>query len=198
MSPSASPQPQRVAAVILTGGTGTRLGGVDKAAIEIGGITLLERAITATGSAQEVVVVGAQVPTSRQVTWTREDPAGGGPAAGLLTGLDAFSTAPDLVCVLAVDMPRVTRPTVARLVGAMAADPSADAAVLVDAEGIRQTLAGVYRHSALLAARPESREQEHGLSIRRLVAPLRIIGVAAVGDEAHDVDTWADLRALDE
>ena len=181
---------------MLTGGTGVRLGGVDKASIELGGITLLERAITATVSAEEVVVVGEQVLTSRPVTWTREDPAGGGPAAGLLAGLDVFYVRPDLVCVLAVDMPRVTPSTVARLVDALADDPSVEAAVLVDVDGEPQMLAGVYRYGALLAARPANREHEHGLSIRKLIASLRIVGVAAVGDETHDVDTWKDLRDL--
>lgn len=160
-----------------------RLGGVDKASIEIGGVTLLERAITATVAAEEVVVVGEQVLTSRPVTWTRESPAGGGPAAGLLAGLDAFLEQPDVVCVLAVDMPRVTPSTVARL---------------VDEDVRRQTLAGVYRYPSLMSARPSNREHEHGMSIRELVAPLRLVDVAPVGDEAQDVDTWDDLRALDE
>ncbi len=198
MTRSVPPEPLRLASVVLTGGTGARLGGVDKASIEVGGVTLLERALTATVSAEEVVVVGEQVLTSRRVTWTREDPAGGGPAAGLLAGLDAFYVRPDLVCVLAVDMPRVTPSTVARLVDAVVSDPGADAAVLVDAAGERQMLAGVYRYDALMSARPTDREREHGLSIRGLIVPLRIVGVAAVGDEARDVDTWEDLRILDE
>lgn len=179
-----------------------RLGGVDKASIEIGGVTMLERAITATVAAEEVVVVGEQVLTSRPVTWTRESPAGGGPAAGLLAGLDAFLVQPDVVCVLAVDMPRVTPSTVARLVAAVSSDHDAamliDGAVLVDEDGRRQTLAGVYRYPSLMSTRPSNREHEHGMSIRELVAPLRLVDVAPVGDEAQDVDTWEDLRALDE
>jgi molybdopterin-guanine dinucleotide biosynthesis protein A len=186
----------RLAAVVLTGGTGTRLGGVDKASLEIDGLTLLERALAATVAAEEVVVVGDRVPTSRPVIWTRETPVGGGPAAGLLAGLDALAVRPDLVCVLAVDMPRVVPSTVARLMEALADDPAADAAVLVDEEGVRQTLAGVYRYDAFVSARPGERAQERGLPIRRLIASLRIIGVAAVGDEARDVDTWEDLRHL--
>ena len=83
-------EPLRLGAVVLAGGTGARMGGVDKASVEIDGVTLLERSLAATMSALEVVVVGEQVPTSRPVTWTREDPAGGGPAAGLLAGLDRF------------------------------------------------------------------------------------------------------------
>ncbi|MGZ6804791.1 MAG: molybdenum cofactor guanylyltransferase, partial [Nocardioidaceae bacterium] len=102
----------------------------------------------------------------------------------------------DLVCVLAVDTPRVEVGTVARLVEAVAADSTADGAVLVDADGRRQTLTGVYRAEALRAARPVDREQEHGLPVRRLVGLLRLVDVPAVGDEARDVDTWEDLRDL--
>lgn len=190
-----SPGP-RVAAVILTGGTGVRLGGADKASIEIGGRTLLEHALAGTAAADEVVVVGSEVPTSRPVTWTREDPAGGGPAAGLLAGLDALAVRPQLVCVLAVDMPRFTAVTLARLVAKLASAPEADAACLADETGHKQWLAGVYRYDVLAGAAPESREDRHGLAIRRLVLPLQVVAVPAVEDEARDVDTWEDLRDL--
>ncbi len=189
-------EPLRLGAVVLAGGTGARMGGVDKASVEIDGVTLLERSLAATMSALEVVVVGDQVPTSRPVTWTREDPAGGGPAAGLLAGLDRFLRTPDLVVVLAVDMPRLNAGTVARLTWAVEADPAVDGAVLVDGTGRRQTLAAVYRQQALTAARPANREQEHGLPVRRLVGDLRLVEVPAVGDEARDVDTWESLRDL--
>ena len=189
-------EPLRLGAVVLAGGTGVRMGGVDKASIEVGGVTLLERALQATLTAREVVVVGTEVPTRRPVTWTREDPAGGGPAAGLLAGIDRFLRPPDLVCVLAVDMPRVDAGTVARLTWAVEGDPDVDGAVLVDAEGRRQTLAAVYRLSALAAARPADPEKEHGLPVRRLVGLLRLAEVPAVGAETRDVDTWEDLRDL--
>ena len=161
----------RLGAVVLTGGTAARMGGVDKASIEIDGVTLLERSLAATVAALEVVVVGEEVPTSRPVTWTREDPPGGGPAAGILAGLDRLHLAPDLVVVLAVDMPRLNAGTVARLTWAVEADRALDGAVLVDQAGRRQTLAAVYRRTAL-------------------------VDVPAVGDEARDVDTWEALRDL--
>ena len=183
---------------MLAGGTGARMGGADKASIEIDGVTLLERSLAATISAVEVVVVGAQVPTSRPVTWTAEDPPRGGPAAGLLAGLDRFLVTPDLVVVLAVDMPKVNAGTVARLTWAVEADPATDGAVLADGDGRRQPLAAVYRHSALSSARPPSLEQQHGLPMRLLVDPLRLAEVPVVGDEARDVDTWAELRDLRE
>lgn len=190
--------PLRLGAVILAGGTAARMDGIDKASIEIGGVTLLERALAATLQAPEVVVVGEQVPTSRPVTWTREDPPLGGPAAAILAGLDRFLVTPDLVCVLAVDMPKVNAGTMARLTWAVEGDADVDGAVLVDGDGKRQTLAAVYRTSALHSARPADREQEHGLPVRRLVGLLRLAEVPVVGDEARDIDSWKDLRALDQ
>ncbi|HET6560483.1 MAG TPA: NTP transferase domain-containing protein [Marmoricola sp.] len=185
-----------IGAVVLTGGTAARMDGADKAALELAGVTLLERALAATCNAVEVVVVGKPVPTSRPVTWTREDPRGGGPAAGLLAGLDRFRRPPDLIQVLAVDMPRVTPGTFARLADAVG--PDGDGALLVDAAGRRQLLCGVYRCTALDRARPVARKDEHGLPVRRLLRPLHLVEVPAVGDEAQDVDTWADLVRLRE
>lgn len=187
---------ERLGAVVLTGGTGSRMGGVDKASIELDGVTLLERALAATMTAVEVVVVGDQVPTTRPVTWTREDPRGGGPAAGLLAGLDRFLRTPDLVAVLAVDMPLVGPGTFSRLVAAVG--PAYDGALLVDATGRRQPLCGVYRHSALMRARPERHEAEHGLPVHRLLSALTLAEVEAVAHEADDVDTWTDLETLRE
>lgn len=187
-----------MAAVILTGGTGVRLGGADKASLELAGRTLLEHALAATSVADRTVVVGGEVPTSRPVRWTREDPPSGGPAAGLLAGLDALEGAAALVCVLAVDMPRFSAATLDRLVAALeSAGGSADGACLADAGGRLQWLGGVYRYDALVAARPADRAEEHGLSTRRLMSRLRIVGVPAVEEEAHDVDTWEDLRQLE-
>jgi molybdopterin-guanine dinucleotide biosynthesis protein A len=161
-------------------------------------VTLLERALAATLSATEVIVVGQQVPTSRPVTWTVEDPEGGGPAAGLLAGLDRFLVPPDLVAVVAVDMPKVNAGTVARLTWAVEADPDSDGAVLLDRTQHRQPLAAVYRRTALAAARPAELEEQHGLPMRRLIGEMRLAEVPAVGDEARDVDTWEDLRTLAE
>jgi molybdopterin-guanine dinucleotide biosynthesis protein A len=178
-------------AVVLTGGSAVRFQGVDKASIELGGATLLEHVLEALAAVPDVVVVGAEVVTSRPATFLREDPPGGGPAAGLLAGLAGFPRAPAAVVVLAVDMPLVTADTVRRLVDAA----GEDGALLVDADGRRQYLCAVYRTEALLAAAPPL-EAQHGLAVRRLVAGLRLAEVPAVAGEAADVDTWEDLLAL--
>ena len=179
--------------IVLTGGSAVRFQGADKASMELGGTTLLEHALGALAEVPEVVVVGDEVITSRPVGFIREDPPGGGPAAGLLAGLDGFPRPPRLVMVLAVDMPLVTTATVRRLM--LSADE--DGALLLDEDGRRQYLCALYRTAALLEAAPRP-EERPGLSVRRLVSDLRLAEVAAVGQEADDVDTWDDLTRLRE
>lgn len=192
MTPATHPShgAARTAAVVLAGGTAVRMDGADKAAVELDGRTLLEHALDALVDADEVVAVMPEsVPTSRPVTVTQEDPPHGGPAAGLLTGLDALSRPAAYVVVLAVDMPWVTTMTVRRL---RRAAEGHDGAFLVDATGRRQ-LAGVVDVGRLLAADPGP-EGRHGLPLHRLLEGLDLVEVAAEDREGRDVDTWADLR----
>ena len=186
--------PGRVGAVVLAGGTAARMGGVDKAGIELEGITLLERALAATMTAFEVVVVGDQVPTTRPVTWTIEDPRGGGPAAGLLTAVGGFLRPPELVQVLAVDMPGVGPGTFSRISEALT--DAHDGALLVDDDGRRQPLCALYRRRALVEAAPSDAGDWHGLPVHRLLEPLHLAEVPARGGESRDVDTWEALRDL--
>lgn len=176
-------------AVILAGGTAVRLDGADKAGIEYAGRTLLEHALATVSAARETVVVGDVVPTSRPVTFVREEPAYGGPAAALLAGRDALPRPAGHLAVLAVDMPLVGAGTLDRL---LAAATGRDGAFLVDARGRRQ-LAGVVGVPALDRVRPDD---VHGLPLHRLLAPLDLALVGAHGAEASDVDTWEDLRDL--
>jgi molybdopterin-guanine dinucleotide biosynthesis protein A len=179
--------------IVLTGGTAVRFQGADKASMEVAGVTLLEHALGALAEVPEVVVVGDEVITSRPVSFVREDPPGGGPAAGVLAGLTGFPRMPRLVVVLAVDMPLVTTATVRRLMLSC----GEDGALLVDEDGRGQYLAAVYRTHALLEAAPAVGEQT-GLSMRRLVSGLRLTEVPALVGEALDVDTWDDLTELRE
>jgi molybdopterin-guanine dinucleotide biosynthesis protein A len=177
--------------IVLTGGGAQRLEGADKASIELAGATLLEHALGALAEVPDVVVVGEQLVTSRPVTFLREDPPGGGPAAGLLAGLSGFARTPRLVVVLAVDLPLVTTATVRRLM--LSADE--DGALLVDDGGRRQYLCAVYRSEALLASAPPP-DGHHGLPVKRLVGGLRLAEVPALAWETRDVDTWEDLTEL--
>ena len=178
-------------AVVLAGGTAARLDGADKPSVELHGRTLLTWALDAVLDAAEVVVVGDPVPTHRPVTFTRESPRYGGPVAALLTGRDALLDPRGTLAVLACDMPHLTPTTFDRL---RAATQGRDGAALVGPDGRRQ-LALVLDVARLDAVRP-GHEEQHGMSMRRLLAPLDLAEVAATGEEHRDVDTWADLRDL--
>lgn len=181
------------AAVILAGGQGARMGGVEKSSIELDGRSLLEHALDAVIDASEVVVVGDQVPTDRPVTFVREDPRYGGPVAALLTGRDLLLRRFPRIVVLAVDMPRLTSATFRRLADAAVGH---DGAVLVDPEGRRQ-LTMLLELARLDAVAPPL-EERHGAALRALLAPLDLAEVPAVGAEWRDIDTWTDLRDLAE
>lgn len=184
------------AAVVLAGGTGRRLGGVDKAAVRVAGRTLLQSALAATAGIADVVVVGPPGAAEPPVRTVREEPARGGPAAGVLAGLRALHGA-STALVLAVDMPRVTPATVARLAAALHdAGPGTDGALLHDVR--RQPLCGVYQVAALLDAAPNDPADHHGLPVHVLLEGLRLVEVAALPGESRDVDTWADAADVEQ
>ncbi|MEI2819832.1 MAG: NTP transferase domain-containing protein [Marmoricola sp.] len=99
----------------------------------------------------------------------------------------AFDTTPEQVVVLAVDMPRVSPATIRRLM----LDGGRDGSVLVDQDGRKQYLCGVYAVARLLKS-----AEDQPRSMKALLKPLKLAKVAAIGDEAKDVDSWQDLSAL--
>jgi molybdopterin-guanine dinucleotide biosynthesis protein A len=182
------------AGIVLAGGAARRLSGMDKPMLQVGGRSLLARAIGALRGADPVVdpviVVGPERPGLPGVGWAREDPPGGGPAAALAAGLAALPPGNAIVVVLAGDLIGIRPSTVDKLVGALAVDGGADGAVLVDADGRWQWLIGAWRSGPLRAALPSS---PGGASIRRSLAPLSIVTVPESPGESADVDTPADL-----
>jgi molybdopterin-guanine dinucleotide biosynthesis protein A len=182
--------------VVLTGGEGRRLGGVLKPAITVGGRQLLDIALDALAGASNIVGVGAPLPTSRAVTWIREEPAGGGPVAGLAAALPLLQS--PYVVVLAADLPFIT----AAAVDQLAATSSGTVATLaVDDEGRDQPLIGCYDTAALRVAMPDDprnasmRSVLHALSATGHVKRLTLGGEPPV---AWDCDTAEDLTRAQE
>lgn len=181
--------------IVLAGGRGERLGGQDKALVEVGGRPLLARVLDATAAARTVVVVGAPRPGIDGVHWTCEEPSGGGPTAGIVAGLRALcGGAAPWVLVLAVDQPGAAA-VVPQVLG-VAAEAPAETDVLcpLDADGHKQWLLAAYRREALVRA-CATVGTGHGVSVRRLVAGLRVVDVPGAAADVGDVDTWADHRA---
>ena len=177
---------------------------VDKAVLRIGEARLLDRAVSAAAAAETIVVVGPRRPIevfADRVVWTRERPAGSGPAAGIVHALALVVQS--RVVVLAVDAP-FTASAVPRLVDALAGEPqvaldgegdteSAEAAMLVDASGRRQPLIACYATQAL--RRRAAGEVWTDRSVRALVDGLRVTEVTALGAESLDCDTPEDVEA---
>ncbi|MGM7645906.1 NTP transferase domain-containing protein [Nocardia sp. JW2] len=140
-------------AIVLAGGRASRMGGVDKPGIVIGGRSMLEAALGAVSDCGEVVVVGPPRPElDARIKQVREVPPGSGPVSAIGTGLAALGpeSAPWIV-VLAADMPFLTRDTVRELL-LRAAESTAEAVFAIDASGRPQYLVGVWRRTALTAA----------------------------------------------
>jgi molybdopterin-guanine dinucleotide biosynthesis protein A len=175
-------------AIVLAGGRARRFGGVDKVLIEVGGKTLLERALAAARRARSTVVVGPERPGFENASWLLEDPPRSGPVHALLAGLGAGS-APH-VAVLAADLPFVSVAVVERLVASVG---DADGAVAVDGSGRDQYLLAVYRRAALRSAL-EKLPSSVGAPLHRAVASLELVRIE---DESasSDCDTPDDVTA---
>ncbi len=180
--------------ILLTGGAGLRLGGADKASLVIAGQTLLDHAVRQ-AFGRPVVVVGPDPQSDVPVIVTREEPQGGGPAAGVAAGVAALEHGPvgapagGLTALLAIDHAGVTVVTWRRL--ASAAQVAAGGAVLV-AGGRRQYGVGVFP-LAPLRERCGARPAWHGRPLRELLDPMVAVEVQARGDESRDIDTLEDL-----
>jgi molybdenum cofactor guanylyltransferase len=171
-------------AVLLAGGAGSRLGGVDKAGLLLGGRTLLDQALEALAGLDVVVVGPAR--GLRGVREAREDPPGSGPAAAVVAGLAALPGV-DEVLLLAVDLPRLPE----ALPALLAAAPGPDGVVVADADRRPQWLLGRYRAAALRDAAvalgdPADRP------LRALLAGLDCARVRLPSGLEADVDTVAD------
>jgi len=170
-------------AIVLAGGRGSRLGGIDKGSLEFDGETLLSRTIRAVSGASRVVVVGdVDVPGAIAV---REEPRFSGPAAAIGAGL-AHVQAP-YVLVVGCDQPFLADAIGPLLEGASVGD----GAIASDLTGRRQHLLAVLRTESL---RESARSQPTlvDLSVRKLLAPLDLREVILPARATLDVDTWHD------
>ena len=161
--------------------------------LPIEGVSSLERLLAACTDAQRVVVVGPPRDVSRPVTWCREEPQGSGPFAAVAAAV--VHTEADVVLVAAGDMPLLGLAKL-QLLGALESDPAAHAAVLLDADGVRQPLGAAYRRDALVrrfVEMPDPRDRPAKL----LLDGLRVNDVAAAG-AAADCDTWDDVYRIEE
>jgi molybdopterin-guanine dinucleotide biosynthesis protein A len=194
-----------LAAIVLAGGSARRLSGTPKPLLLVADRPLLvhvARAAEATG-ADPVVIVGptdtAPMVRDRRVEampWTREQPPGGGPVAGIAAGLALLgppNSDDDLVLLLAGDAPRIG-PSLEPLVraGRAAVARGQDGSV-AHAGGRDQLLASCLRRRTLADA---VAGEPAGRSLYEALGELRLEPVPVEETTVLDADTWDDLTNL--
>ena len=116
----------------------------------------------------------------------REEPAGGGPLAGIAAGLAAVTT--EVVCVAAGDTPRAGE-VLPELVAALEAGSTVDAAVLSDAAGQPNPLLAAYKveglHNGILD-RPENKPARTLLALPHVLVRSEV--------EVLDINTVEDVE----
>ncbi|MET4638506.1 NTP transferase domain-containing protein [Mycetocola sp. 2940] len=183
--------------VVLAGGRGSRLGGVDKPALLYTGVPLGQLVLSSVRSARRVAWVGESTPALAGKAWpdlvsTREQPAFAGPSAALAAGLTALDSDPaPFTLVLAADLPRVVD-AVPELLHAF--ERVGGGVLAVDETGRRQFLLAIYPTGALRAQLRQFSENGplDGLPLRRLIDALDLTEVRLHAGLCADVDTAED------
>lgn len=201
MSPEEIGATEQLQALILAGGRGARLKGHDKPALEVAGRAMVLRvydAVRAVSRDATVLIIGPEREAtaghvaSGELAVVQEPQPGGGPAAALEFGLGALGDRARLTLVLAGDLPFAST-ALPRLLERSRSSTAEDGTVLVDSDGRRQPLLGVYRSerlsAAIAAARLAAGGSLFGVRLRAITDRLALAEIVAIGDEALDCDT---------
>lgn len=179
-------------AIVLSGGTGRRVGYRDKAELPLAGWPLLDHVLLAVSGAVRRIVVGPERRGLTEPTFCREHPSGGGPVAAIQAATELVS-APE-VLVLAADQPFIGSGL--SVLQSALRDQTHDVAALVDVGGRINFLAARWRTDALRDAldRVAVTSGAPGAPVRALFSDVSLATVADFDAASFDCDTQADLR----
>lgn len=186
--------------IIVAGGRGKRMGGVDKATVTVNGERLIDHLldeVSILDALQQVVVVSSRNLSIRPgVKTTAEDPPFSGPVAGILAGVDALrDAAADRTAILAVDAPESA--TLIPELNEALDDSDAQVAVIREAGGHLQPLCAVWDTESLWLALNEMGETADKPAKALIAAAEAITEVAGSGEE-RDYDTLEELADFGE
>jgi molybdopterin-guanine dinucleotide biosynthesis protein A len=181
--------------LILAGGGAVRLGGVDKAQIQLGGETLLARAIAAIQSfAAPIAISGGPAPHASEVAGlpvlTDVSP-GAGPLAGIAAGLKwAAVEGMDWLAVRPVDTPFLDAAAYEQLVAGSDAEP------IQIAETTRtQWLVALIRTDLWQAAAEASAGEDKSIAHFAKLVGMSKIPMADLAPAFDNINTPEDLSA---
>lgn len=187
-----SVQRGRPAGVLLAGGAGSRLGGVSKASVELGGRPLASypaAALAAVCSRLAVVCKpDTELPPLEGFERWDEPAQPRHPLVGIVHALGR--AAPDAVLVCAADMPWVRAVDLRLLLAGADSDPEA-MAVVAEAGGRLQPVLGLYRPAALAALEAAAPGEPLTRTVEAL-APVRAL-LSEAG--TRSVNTREELAA---
>ena len=181
------------AAILLTGGSGRRLGGINKALLEVAGRSCFNHVLGALHSAQSVVVGGETIShQDPRLTFIREEPIGSGPVAAISAALPLVIT--KYVAVVSVDVPLV----MGAFEELLSAWRPTDVA-LVASDGTHESyLVSLFDTDALRGAIAEL-STTNNASVKSVLAHLSYRSVKVSNpDMLIDVDTREDLSRVEE
>lgn len=198
--------------IILAGGSGSRLGGVDKAMLQFEGRTFLSRAIAAMApSVGEIVVVAAAGQAIDPAAFdaavplrvVRDATAGAGPLAAVADGLrGATLPGAEIAVITSCDAPRISADVVRLVVASLRAAGEACDWAVPEVGGHPQVLLSAIRTTALPAI--ESHLASGRRDVRGMMSKLRtrtieeeqLRGVDPTLASFRDIDTAEDLKML--
>jgi molybdenum cofactor guanylyltransferase len=194
----------RIAAVILAGGRGERMGGVIKANLTVGGIRLLDRVSAALTGADSVLVAHGNIAALDLLPGQIPLPDLASPYAGPLAGLAAAATwalmqaeRPEILVLAAVDTPFLPPNYVPMLISGLDAAPAAVATY----DGQSYPTSSAWRLTAIVDLPKMVLAGTAPRSLKRLAESLGAASVPfpphAGGDPFANANTPADLLALE-
>jgi molybdopterin-guanine dinucleotide biosynthesis protein A len=175
--------------IVVAGGSATRMGGADKAMLPLGlgGNALIADVIQSCPGKVFIVGYPREIGTvaNESVTWVPDLNPGGGPAAGIWSGLAKVSS--EYVFISAADQ-TLSQETVGKLVAAASGN---DGAWAIRSDGSGQPLCACVRSESMreLLASTQGINQ----SPLRLLSNLKMVGVNVNPDQVVDFDTWQDV-----
>jgi len=198
--------------IILAGGSGSRLGRVEKAMLRFEGQTYLARAIAAVspsvGGIVVVVAAGQTIEpgafsTSIPIRVVRDTTAGAGPLAALADGLREATLHDAAIAVIAsCDVPRLSSDVVRLLVESLGNAGEACDWAVPEVGGHPQVLLSAIRTTALAAIESHlasGRRDVRGMLSKlrtRLIDEEQLRRVDPTLASFHDIDTAEDLHSL--
>ncbi len=182
-----------ISGLILAGGRSRRFGS-DKAAHDIGGQAMIERAFETVSTVTDDVIVSVRYGNQRyeiDAEHVADRYRGLGPLAGLDAGFRRARH--DWVFVLACDLPQISHPDVRRLVEHCAS--GAEAVVAIDADERPQPLCACYYRPAAERHVKQLLQRRH-LSMMGLLQHLDVVKVPLSEEALVNVNRRADLKML--